>query len=201
MPYVFNPFTGTLDWTSPEVSAPLSLISHTQPQLTIGYDVSNKTTYSSGSNGRMTLASTGSDPAVWYTFNGDIRTKISSGGISILYEFAAIDITTFGAANAGTKYGWNGNTGIGDGGVLGQLALMAGGTDSVFLTTSLLRSIVPIRFAPYTVATLPSASSSGAGATAYVSDSLAAPIYNATAVGGGVVFAKVSSNGTTWLYA
>jgi len=49
----------------------------------------------------------------------------------------------------------------------------------------------------YTVATLPSAATSGAGARSFISDALA-PAFGATAVGGGAVKIPVYSDGTTW---
>lgn len=57
-----------------------------------------------------------------------------------------------------------------------------------------------IRHRAYTVGTLPSASGI-TGAAAYVTDASAAPVYNATAAGGGSTFAKVVSDGTNWRYA
>jgi hypothetical protein len=49
----------------------------------------------------------------------------------------------------------------------------------------------------YLVADLPSASVSGAGARAFVSDA-AGPTFGATVVGGGAVKVPVYSDGTTW---
>ena len=49
----------------------------------------------------------------------------------------------------------------------------------------------------YTVATLPSASASGSGARAFVSNALA-PTVGATVVGGGAVAVPVYSDGTNW---
>jgi hypothetical protein len=51
--------------------------------------------------------------------------------------------------------------------------------------------------APYTVATLPSAVTSGLGARAFVSNALA-PTFGATVVGGGAVAVPVYSDGTNW---
>jgi hypothetical protein len=50
---------------------------------------------------------------------------------------------------------------------------------------------------PYTVATLPSAVTSGLGARAFVSDALT-PAFGATVVGGGAVAVPVYSDGTNW---
>ena len=49
----------------------------------------------------------------------------------------------------------------------------------------------------YTVATLPSAASSGAGARAFVSNALA-PVFGATVATGGAVTVPVYSDGTNW---
>lgn len=54
-----------------------------------------------------------------------------------------------------------------------------------------------LRTRAFTIGTLPSASGR-AGAIAYVTDSLAAPVYNATLTAGGSTFAKVVSDGTVW---
>ena len=49
----------------------------------------------------------------------------------------------------------------------------------------------------YTVATLPSAATSGAGARTFVTDATG-PTFGATVVGGGAVFVPVYSDGTNW---
>jgi hypothetical protein len=49
----------------------------------------------------------------------------------------------------------------------------------------------------YTVATLPSASTSGAGTRSFVTDALA-PTFGATVVGAGAVKVPVYSDGTNW---
>jgi hypothetical protein len=49
----------------------------------------------------------------------------------------------------------------------------------------------------YTVATLPSAATSGAGARAFATDALG-PTFGSTVVGGGAVFTPVYSDGTNW---
>lgn len=49
----------------------------------------------------------------------------------------------------------------------------------------------------YTVATLPSASTSGKGARSFVTDALA-PAFGANVVGGGAVAIPVYSDGTNW---
>ena len=49
----------------------------------------------------------------------------------------------------------------------------------------------------YLVANLPSASASGAGARAFVTNALT-PVFGATVVGGGAVAVPVYSDGTNW---
>lgn len=49
----------------------------------------------------------------------------------------------------------------------------------------------------YTVATLPNAATSGAGARTFATDALA-PTFGATVAGGGAVFIPVYSDGTNW---
>ena len=51
--------------------------------------------------------------------------------------------------------------------------------------------------ASYTVAALPSAATSGAGARTFVTNALT-PTFGATVVGGGAVFTPVYSDGTNW---
>lgn len=54
-----------------------------------------------------------------------------------------------------------------------------------------------VRLRSYTVATLPSAASAGAGATAFVSDS-SSPVFGATVTGGGSTQIPVHSDGSNW---
>jgi hypothetical protein len=49
----------------------------------------------------------------------------------------------------------------------------------------------------YTVATLPSAATSGAGARTFVTNALT-PTFGSTVAGGGAVFTPVYSDGTNW---
>jgi len=52
-------------------------------------------------------------------------------------------------------------------------------------------------YSVYTVATLPSAVTSGTGARTFVSDALA-PVFGATVVTGGAIATPVYSDGTNW---
>ena len=65
------------------------------------------------------------------------------------------------------------------------------------LTTQLMASGVVPPLTNYTVATLPSAVTSGTGARAFVTDALA-PTFGATVVTGGSVAVPVYSDGTNW---
>ena len=65
------------------------------------------------------------------------------------------------------------------------------------LTTQLMASGVVPPLTNYTVATLPSAVTSGKGARSFVTDALA-PTFGATVVTGGAVAVPVYSDGTNW---
>jgi hypothetical protein len=64
-------------------------------------------------------------------------------------------------------------------------------------TTRLLASDVIPAQTSYTVATLPSAASLGAGARTFVTNA-SGPTFGSTVVGGGAVFVPVYSDGTNW---
>jgi hypothetical protein len=65
------------------------------------------------------------------------------------------------------------------------------------LNTQLMASGVVPPLTNYTVATLPSAVTSGAGARSFVTDALG-PTFGATVVTGGAVAVPVYSDGTNW---
>jgi len=65
------------------------------------------------------------------------------------------------------------------------------------LNTQLTASGVVPPLTNYTVATLPSAATSGAGARSFVTDALT-PTFGATVVTGGAVAVPVYSDGTNW---
>jgi hypothetical protein len=65
------------------------------------------------------------------------------------------------------------------------------------LTTQLMASGIVPPLTNYTVATLPSAVTSGKGARAFVTDALG-PTFGATVVTGGAVAVPVYSDGTNW---
>jgi hypothetical protein len=65
------------------------------------------------------------------------------------------------------------------------------------LTGQLMANTVMPPLTNYTVATLPSAATSGKGARSFVTDALA-PTFGATVVTGGAVAVPVYSDGTNW---
>ena len=68
--------------------------------------------------------------------------------------------------------------------------------DNILGQLSTASGVIPA-LTVYTVATLPSAATSGVGARAFVSDALA-PVFGATVVTGGAVKTPVYSDGTVW---
>ena len=64
-------------------------------------------------------------------------------------------------------------------------------------STTLTKVFGAIQATTYTVATLPSASTSGVGARSFVTDALA-PVFGATVTGSGAVATPVYSDGTNW---
>jgi hypothetical protein len=68
--------------------------------------------------------------------------------------------------------------------------------DNILGQLSTASEIIPA-LTVYTVATLPSAATSGTGARAFVSDALA-PVFGSTVASGGAVKMPVYSDGTDW---
>lgn len=66
------------------------------------------------------------------------------------------------------------------------------------LNKQLLTTEIIPPFVNYTVATLPSAVTSGVGARSFATDALA-PSFGSAVVGGGAVAVPVYSNGTNWI--
>ena len=83
--------------------------------------------------------------------------------------------------------------------VIGFQAVGLGSNTTVIgnSSTTLTKAFGVIVGTNYTVATLPSASTSGVGARAFVTDALA-PVFGATVVTGGAVATPVYSDGTNW---
>lgn len=105
-----------------------------------------------------------------------------TGGASDAVRLVEFQTGSFGATNAGllALQPYGGTVGIGSINPVNKLDV--DGT---------------IKIKSYTVGTLPSAATLGAGSMAYVTDSLA-PTYNATVMAGGAVSIKVTSDGTNW---
>ena len=76
-----------------------------------------------------------------------------------------------------------------------SVVLPAGGYGDFKAKNIVVDNVVKLK--NFTVATLPSAATSGAGAQAYVTDALT-PAYNTTVAGGGAVKICVLSDGTNW---
>ena len=83
--------------------------------------------------------------------------------------------------------------------VIGYQAVGLGSNTTVIgnSSTTLTKAFGVVTSTVYTVATLPSASTSGIGARAFVSDALA-PTFGSTVVTGGAVAVPVYSDGTNW---
>jgi len=83
--------------------------------------------------------------------------------------------------------------------VIGYQAVGLGSNTTVIgnSSTTLTKAFGVVTSTVYTVATLPSASTSGIGARAFVSDALA-PAFGSTVVTGGAVAVPVYSDGTNW---
>ena len=71
--------------------------------------------------------------------------------------------------------------------------------DVTLNSARLERTSRPTYCGSFTVAGLPSAAGAGRGATAYVTDGAAAPVFNAAVAGGGATLTPVTSNGTAWV--
>jgi hypothetical protein len=109
---------------------------------------------------------------------------------------SATTTSTTSLATGATTTGLTKTVSIGTGGVSGSTTnITVGSNVSGSTSTTTMNGIT--KFQVYTVATLPSASTSGIGATAFVSDALA-PTFGSTVVTGGAVAVPVYSDGTNW---
>jgi len=109
---------------------------------------------------------------------------------------SATSASTTSIGYGATTTGLTKTVNIGTGGLSGSTTNITVGTNvSGATSTTTMNGIT--KFQVYTVATLPSASTSGIGATAFVSDALA-PTFGATVVTGGAVAVPVYSDGTNW---
>lgn len=128
-------------------------------------------------------------------------TATSLNGLTITSSTGVLSITnakTLAASNTLTLAGTDGSTlNVGAGGTLGSNAF----TSTAYLPLAGGTLTGPARSPNYAVASLPSASTSGAGAVAFVTDSnatIAAGLGNAV-VGGGSNKVPVYSDGTNWI--
>jgi len=123
-----------------------------------------------------------------------------ASGLSRTFSFG-VDIGGVGVKDFFTYNGNTGNTPFiitpTDRVIIGNLGIAY--TDAGFrldvLGTARVQGI--LKQLTYTVATLPSASTSGVGAMSFVTDALA-PVFGATVAGGGAVPVPVFSDGTNW---
>lgn len=109
------------------------------------------------------------------TFFGDTSAALGSGNGFIIYTYGAGDAISF----------YPGGSSVG--------AITTAGLS----ITGYSKASTYIKSGAYTVSTLPSAATAGAGARACVTDALA-PAFLAVIAGGGVVFSGVISDGTNW---
>jgi hypothetical protein len=131
-------------------------------------------------------------------FNTNATTgTVAIGGVSqtggITVGQSTLSQTTNIQAGA-TASGSTKTMNIGTGGLAGSTTNIAIGSTTGTSTTT-FNGITKQQ--NYTVATLPSASTSGVGARAFVTDSLA-PVFGATVAGSGAVAVPVYSDGTNW---
>jgi hypothetical protein len=118
---------------------------------------------------------------------GTTGTGVITVGQSTLSQTTNIQANT--TASGSTK-----TIALGTGGLAGSTTSIAIGSTTGTSTTT-LNGIIKLQ--TYTVATLPSASTSSVGAKSFVTDALA-PAFGATVVTGGAVAVPVYSDGTNW---
>ena len=157
--------------------------------VAIGYGALGSTTSSSNfSIGTLSLNSntSGSNNMAFghHAGYGASGTNANTTGSNNTY----IGVNTVGSANNNTNEMVIGYSAVG----LGSNTTVIGNS-----STTLTKTFGVIVGTNYTVATLPSASTSGVGARAFVTDALA-PVFGATVVTGGAVASPVYSDGTNW---
>lgn len=170
--------------------AAFALSSYFTGNVVLGTDYNNAQTF----YGTVNINSVGTTPATrddlvfndQYANPGD-RKQISwlSNGTLVARQSAVFDGT---AVSIIFSHFYNGGTTTTD---ILKIGPAGAAVTGAVTATTILKS------GTYTVATLPSASTSGAGARAAVTDALA-PTLTATVVGGGAVFTPVISDGTNW---
>lgn len=165
---------------------------------------------------RLGMGETGGAPAAELHIRkstGDINLTLQNDGSGTSYINLSGPLVAYGGlrANNGTSEEWR-LGGLGSAGTFG--VSLAGverlriNSQSVTIGTSsapgvalrvggVIAATGAIRVGSYTVATLPSASAAGAGASAYVTDS-SVTTFNATVAGGGSNSIRVTSDGANW---
>ena len=143
-----------------------------------------------------------------YSVQGNHNIAIGSGAMSTGTAQTGSNNVVIGGLAGGTLTSGSGNTLIGhgaqphDGAANGQLAIYSGGAPRIVYdgATILLAGAV-VKSLPVSVRQLPSAGSAGAGARAFVVDSMVAGAGNfgAPAMGGGSHGVPVYSDGRDWL--
>ena len=145
------------------------------------------------SSGNFTISSAG----------GGIQATTQTTGSSTIGGASQTGTLTFGQStvsqivnisNGATASGSTKTINIGTGGLAGSTTNIAIGSTTGTSTTTVNGLL---KQQTYTVATLPSAATSGTGARSFVTDALA-PAFGATVVTGGAVAVPVYSDGTNW---
>jgi hypothetical protein len=152
---------------------------------------------------------------VYAGFSNSTGASLTSVGYQSLYSNTASSNTAIGyragyAASGNANTTGSNNVYVGDNTVgsannntneivIGSSAVGNGSNSATIGTssTTLFKTFGVIKATNYTVATLPSASTSGVGARAFVTDSLA-PVFGATVAGGRYSPYPVFSDGTNW---
>lgn len=139
-----------------------------------------------------------------YIESGEIRSGVGSARSWIMYNgkqyMASNSIVGWGPSAIGSGDAYNNqDVAVGRNGI-GVVEINSGtaGTYRDLKLRNLIASGGVVTLASFTVATLPSASTSGAGAMAYVTDSNATT-YRATVAGGGSDKVTVTSDGSNWI--
>jgi len=179
--YTLPNVTGTL--------AALNLIQTFSATQTIGSGVTFNalgTANISGSAGSVTSLGTSATTGTLIA-GGTAQTGILTVGRSTVSQTTNIQA---GATASGSTKTMN----IGTAGVAGSTTTIAIGSTTGTSTTT-VNGI--LKQQTYTVATLPSASTSGVGSRSFVTDALA-PAFGATVVTGGAIAVPVYSDGTNW---
>jgi len=175
--------------------------------IALGFQAATSNTIGNGNSAlgvtSLALNTTGSqNTAVGYNalFSNSSGTSNTSFGYQAGYGNASANANTTGSNNTYLGYRTVGS-GIANTNemVIGYNAVGNGSNTTTIgnTSTTLTRVFGVIQSTTYTVASLPSATTSGVGARAFVTDALA-PTFGATVMTGGAVATPVYSDGTNW---